>query len=182
MIFGNKRKSFAVLMDGNSRSRSFIELIKSVPSLKERFNLTTITDGDWVIFGTSKDYDYEIITNETIVMQRKINRLYSLLSDTEEVLDNLREYVKKNKKRQTRTVSVSYSEPIGLITFETERPVVKKTTYISAEPVTVHDTFVKVGYDYFVIKVDPYTEEEYVKIDGKVYLVKRGRNGEGYLA
>ena len=177
MIFGNKRKSFAVLVDDSFCREVLLKSIEAFP-LRERCGLTSITYGDWVIFGTSKDYDYEIITNETIVMQRKINRLYSLLSDTEEVLDNLREYVKKNKKRQIRTVT--YSD--GLITFETERPVVRKTTYVSAEPVTVHDTFVKVGYDYFVIKVDPYTEEEYVKIDGKVYLVKRGRNGEGYLA
>jgi hypothetical protein len=47
--------------------------------------------------------------------------------------------------------------------------------------VTVFSNFVKVGFDQYNIKIDPFTGYEYVKIDGKRYEIARDIFNRGVL-
>lgn len=177
MCFINKRTSFAVLVDDYNK-RSLLETVINNLSLKCR-NYSSITPGDWVIVGTSKQYDYEITSVEEIVMQKRVNKVFSLLEDAIDVFDNLNKYAKK----YSNTSPTRKGEPVALITIEAPKPKkVKKTVVYTADPVTVHDNFVKVGYDLFIIKEDEYTGQRYVKIGSKILLVKEDIYGNGYLA
>lgn len=56
-----------------------------------------------------------------------------------------------------------------------------KVTPKPKRKVRVFNNFVKVGWDQYSIKIDPYTGYEYVKINGKRYEISRNIFNQGIL-
>ena len=191
-----KKYPFAVFVDDPTglATEAFANMVRSrnlKASLKNRLcctNLSSLSFGDWVIFGTDRYYDFEITSSEFVISNRKVVNVYSLLAQSDEVIEALEGYINRNKEKAKKSVIEEIDEiEININIREVEAPKPKPRRVVSsliytAEPVTVHDNFVKVGYDLFKVKKDSITGRKYVKIDGSVYLIEEDSSGNKYLA
>jgi hypothetical protein len=165
--------------------KKLIRIIRKYPELqqnpKDTIKLSQLQLGDMVIFGESSSFDYTII--EEIKGDRELMKLrkytmYDLVKNENRIANAIERYVEKHSKRPCRCtddVDINIT-----ITVENDAPVKKKPT--SFDVVDIFDTFVRVGYHIYDIRVDLCTGKEWVIIGGDAYQVKTNWCGKKYLA
>lgn len=98
-----------------------------------------------------------IINNETVQQENPTKNWWDKLLNTQ----------KKPKKEKEMIIDITISLP--------------KVAPKPKRKVRVFSNFVKVGFDQYSIKIDPFTGYEYVKIDGKRYEIVRDFFNRGVL-
>lgn len=154
------------LIDNFKKAMKHYEL-KSCLSNRFLRGLGSLSYGDYVLFGTGKKYDYEILSNEPTC------KLYSLENESNKVSNKLYSYYRKNCKPAKKTVVECECKIV-------RKPVRRVITNVL--PVRIHDNFVKMGYDIFRIKENYCTGQRSVKVNGCKRLIKRDHCGNEYLA
>ena len=110
----------------------------------------------------NKSNSIVLITNE--VIQKREPRNYQKYFNIPTLFKELQK--KQQKPKEEMIIDITISLP--------KAPKPKRK-------VRVFSNFVKVGFDQYTIKIDPFTGYEYVKIEGKRYEVARDIFNRGVL-
>jgi len=99
------------------------------------------------------------------------NNKFNLMRDFEQLVKYISSLIEEPKEDKYEVE----------ITIELPKPkkVKKVTTY---EKITIMERWVKIGYQMYRRQFDNWTGEEFIIVDGDVYLIKNDRYGREYLA
>ena len=168
------KSSFAVHIDTFSSLPEFNNLIKDSGLESNKSFFQKIAFGDFVVFGTSKNYDYKVIC-ECELQSTPVEKIYALSGYKAPIVNSVETLV---KKRVSTFLDTDY-----IIEVKVEKPVKRpRGIVVDVSAVTIHDNFVKIGYDLYKIKKDYVTNSKYIVVDGEILLVKTGFFGNKYLA
>lgn len=192
--------------------KKLINLIKKYPKLRQQSltvepkRMNKLGLGDLVVFGDSprfSKYDYRIELNPKSFIDSDYGekyKEYDLVEDWIKIKRRLKKYVIANdlctisKRRKKKTIpSRGYDEIIIEVidSSKTKRiPLVSTLNRrncglrpIEIEKVSIHDNFVKIGWDLYEIDVDIFTGEESIELDdGLRMIVEEDCFGNRYLA
>ena len=174
----NSNNKFAIVIDDHNKVPSLIEVIRELGlierSHKQQVSTSLLPVKKVLVFDGKKEntWDYEIEDNnpsiESWLNEFLGKKPYRVSNNLDVILNELYLFAGKEnkKKKKDMTIDITISVPVR------SKPKRK---------VRVFSNFVKVGWDQYSIKVDPYTRYEYVIIKGNRYEVVRDIFGKGYL-
>ena len=167
-----------------------------------------IETNDLIVFGDSPKYDYRVENNYLNLVsfsEKKDVKVYDLIDDFDRIVRRLATYTKNNNiKRKYAYRDNEVDEVVVRIHVE-EEPKKKLSSYIcpllegkckvkktlvnvykkpdvTVEKITVHDNWVKIGWNQYDIWVD-LKGREFIKLeDGEKLWVETDRFGKRYLA
>lgn len=174
----NSNNKFAIIIDDREKVPSLIEVIRELglieKSHKQQVNTSLLPVKKVLVFDRREErpWDYEIEDNNSPI-ESWLNEFlgkkpYRISSNLDDIFNELYLFAGKENKRKKKdmTIDITISVPVK------SKPKRK---------VRVFSNFVKVGWDQYSIKIDPYTRYEYVIIKGNRYEVVRDIFGKGYL-
>jgi len=165
-----------------------------------------IKTNDLIVFGDSLKYDYRIemnyVTLVPIAGRRKV-RVFDLVDDFDRITKRLATYCKNNGIRVRNAYRDDVQVNLNITVVDTEKPrkvsecpllrrfqkETKKTLVsvydrpnLTAEKITVHANWVKIGWNQYDIYVDTWGGKEFIVLeDGEKLFVKEDRYGRRYL-
>lgn len=164
--------------------------------VKSKAALKHIVSGDILVFGDSHlfkdDFDYRVLRNpellDTAIYEAESVEAFDLVKEFDEVLEAIQnlypQKVVQNKKGNTAFVTLG--DVFGQRT-RTCRPEPQHTIVLlnyeeyDDEDVTIHDTFVKIGYNQYDIWVEDGTGREFIEVNGNRRYILVDRFGQKYL-
>jgi|GEM_PF-4996675 hypothetical protein len=171
-----KSNKFAIIVDTQERVPTLIETINKLNFVerksKKKINIEDLLDlDDVLIFGDeSSSTEYELIRNNSLITQwiKKAFGIkhYKVSENFDNIIEELNLFAGNKKQQEDMRIELTIKLPVA------HKPKRK---------VRVFSNFVKVGFDQYNIKIDPFTGYEYVKIDGKRYEIARNIWGRGVL-
>lgn len=169
---------FAIILDTREKVPALIEAINELNFVERNFqqkvNLKDLLLGqeELLVFDKKSTYDYEISEPNSLIRSWLGDifgkKQYRVSENFDEILEEMYLFAgKKPKKEKDMIIDITISLP--------------KSTPKPKRKVRVFNNFVKVGWNQYRIKIDPFTGYEYVKIDGKRYEVVRDYFNQGVL-
>lgn len=180
-------KPFAILIDDSSKGRRYINGLRSNinrnKKLKEEDfyyrdkSLRQLSYGDVIVFGLSKDVDFVVENNFDVVKKLKVDTVFSLKHEYYTALASVNEYTKtkyppkKRKRPQPKELEIE----IEVEVVRPKKKKKKKTTYELCDVVTIHDNFVKKGYELYPRYLDD-CGNDFIVVNGKQRNVVKKSN------
>jgi hypothetical protein len=170
-----KSNKFSIIVDTTEQVPNIINIINELNFKPEqqKVNLKDLLFGknELLVFDKEVPY-YEVLPKATryVPWLEEIfgKKNYKLSKNFNEIVEELYLFAGKEPKKENNMI----------LNIEITLP---KATPKPKRKVRVFSNFVKVGWDQYAIKVDPYTGYEYVKINGKRYEVVRDYFHSGVL-
>lgn len=170
-----KSNKFAIIVDTQERVPTLIETINKLNFVerksRKKINIEDLLDLDsLLLFDTEDSNDYEIVRNNPL-LKKWLNEVlgvkhYKISESFNDIIEELNLFAGNKKQQEDMRIELTIKLP------KAQKPKRK---------VRVFSNFVKVGFDQYSIKIDPFTGYEYVKIDGKRYEIVRNVWGRGVL-
>lgn len=169
---------FAIIIDTNEQVPALVNVINELNLVERNFqqkvNLKDLLLGheELLVFDKKSSYDYEVSKNNSLI-QSWLGEIfgtkqYRVSKNFENIIEELYLFAgKQPKKEKDMIIDITISLP--------------KATPKPKRKVRVFNNFVKVGFDQYSIKIDPFTGYEYVKINGKRYEIARDYFNRGLL-
>jgi hypothetical protein len=131
---------------------------------------------DTIYIDEDLDFKLPLFRSGSFYHKNKASNKYFLMRDFDKLVKLLSEYCDEDCKCK-RVKDNKYEIEI---TVEVPKPkkLRKVTTY---DKVTILERWVKIGYEMYRRQFDWKTGDEYIVVDGDVYLIKCGRDGIEYL-
>ena len=185
----NKFEQFAIILDDPRKSKNttcFKKLINALsekltnhrPGTVEAQNILKMyrsiqkeaSYGDG-FFVRSSSFEHDLL-KDAFRKSSASTKQFNLMRDFESLLELLASICEEPKRK--REIDIE-------ITVEVPRPKkLKKVT--SYEKITILERWVKIGFQMYPKNFDTFSGEEYIVVDGDVYLIKQNRYGQEYLA
>jgi hypothetical protein len=167
--------NFAIVIDSSENVPCLLETIKELEFVErhcqQQVDPLLLALGRVLVFNKKPRYDYQIEESNSAILDWLEDifgkKTYKVSNDLDNIVEELYRFAGKEKKsKKDMTINITISTP------KVAKPKRK---------VRVFTNFVKVGWDQYSIKIDPYTGYEYVLIKGNRYEVVRDVLGKGYL-
>jgi hypothetical protein len=221
---GDKKKSFkkgkfAIQVSDQGRTKYYIRKLKYFlkekhPSLKEECPLyrekalKAAKDGDYIVFGIGRNYDYQVMSSMSFLEESRIGKKFTVIdleTGYKTVKDAVKRYVLKNspeyalfkgksKKSQQCYVPVVERTPVVECPLRKVRPAtvctVKPVTCVAAPRPRKREWDMQVNGRYVLLTNGSRYEtrpihkigcRETVNIDGACYTIRRDSYGQGIV-
>jgi hypothetical protein len=171
---------FAIVIDNREKVPDIINTINELNLIErhyqQKINLKDLLQGqeEILFFDKESTYDYEF-TKVNSFIKKWLNEIlgkkyYRVSKNFDDIIEELYLFAgkEKTKNKKDMTIDITISLP-------------KASAPKPKRKVRVFTNFVKVGFDQYSIKIDPFTGYEYVKINGKRYEIVRNIFNRGVL-
>lgn len=214
-----KRKPFAIAIDNTGREKVYIKRLKYLLTSEYNFlkeegaffrekSLKAAQLGDVIIFGSSKKFDYTVMSEESFVADNSLDgdiKMLSLVDHWKMIKKSLKQYISKYHPENvaptcactSSNVTIGYAvRPVvrvapkatyrPILMVATAPKVVCKPRVVSSKRtwnVEVNNKYVLLtnGSDYETRDIYRTAYGEFVTIDGTTYNVQRDNCGRGKL-
>ena len=170
---------FAIIIDTKDRVPALIDIINELnfkeKKSQQKVNLKDLLRGEeeLLVFDKKSTHDYELSDANPLIRSwlGEIfgKKQYRVSKNFEDILEELYLFAGKELKKEKKDMIIDITISLPKATPKPKRKV------------RVFNNFVKVGWDQYAIKIDPFTGYEYVKIKGNRYEVVRDYFNRGIL-